>query len=230
MRRIAGLIPVLVALSVVSPASAAFPGSVGRIAFDDGSNVFTAQPNGARLVQLTADGDSHNPRWSPDGRRIAFDRGGFIYVMSASGGNVHRATLLGNSYQPAWSADGKRLAFVHIPVGKPGDIWTVPASGGSARRGTFDPSSSCGDSHPVWSPAGGIIAFDQQPGTWVGGGACQSGDFRRVVVLRLADRTRYPIEQAWDPDFTADGKGLFFTSRQEPEGFTGADNLYASDL
>ncbi|MBX3474679.1 MAG: PD40 domain-containing protein [Planctomycetes bacterium] len=53
--------------------------------------------------------------------------------------------------QPALSPDGKTLAFVYD-----GDIWSVPATGGEARRLTITVDN---DGDPVFSPDGQWIAF-----------------------------------------------------------------------
>ncbi|MDE6826400.1 MAG: PDZ domain-containing protein [Paramuribaculum sp.] len=52
---------------------------------------------------------------------------------------------------PAISPDGKTVAFSYK-----GDIYTVPATGGTARQLTTNPAF---DSRPVWSPDGSKIAF-----------------------------------------------------------------------
>ncbi|MCL4729456.1 MAG: PD40 domain-containing protein, partial [Planctomycetes bacterium] len=53
--------------------------------------------------------------------------------------------------QPALSPDGKTLAFVHD-----GDIWSVPAAGGEARRLTITVDN---DGDPMFSPDGRHLAF-----------------------------------------------------------------------
>ena len=61
-----------------------------------------------RRERLTSgNGDSEDPRWSPDGRHIVFasNRGGSydIYTMRADGSHVRRLTRGGDSYTPDWS-------------------------------------------------------------------------------------------------------------------------------
>ena len=49
------------------------------------------------------------------------------------------------------SPDGKQIAFTYM-----GDVWTVPAQGGAAKRITSLPSY---ESNPIWSPDSKKIAF-----------------------------------------------------------------------
>ncbi|HYY08613.1 MAG TPA: hypothetical protein VFA25_08420, partial [Actinomycetota bacterium] len=123
----------LVCLAVAAPiARAAFPGSPGLLVFSSSGNIYTIAADGSPpLSQLTFDGQSDHPRWSPDGTKIAFDRAGDIYVMAANGQNQRRLTTFGSSSEPAWAPSGKRLVFVHRPnVENGGDLWVVTMSGG----------------------------------------------------------------------------------------------------
>jgi Tol biopolymer transport system component len=121
---------------------------------------------------LTTDpGYEAEPTFSPDGRTIAYvaDReGNFeIYLQQISGGPAinltHNAAA---DVQPAFSPDGREIAFVsdragtseifHAAPGLPrvgGDIWVMPALGGTARRvvenGYF----------PSWTPDGSAILY-----------------------------------------------------------------------
>ncbi len=75
------------------------------------------------VTQLTSDGRSRDPAWSPDGGRIAFARQGMgeqppvdIYFMNADGSNVVRRTTGKPFHSPTWSPDGLSIAVA-------GDWW-----------------------------------------------------------------------------------------------------------
>jgi hypothetical protein len=215
--------------TLATPASAVFPGQPGILLFSSGGNIFTIAADGSPpLSQLTFDGDSHHPRWSAAGDRIAFDRGGDIYVMTATGRDVRRLTTMGGSSEPAWAPGGKRLVFVRrSSVWAAGDLWVVPIGGGQPSRLTYQNSISCEIGHPSWSPLGGRIAYEWERRTESGG--CTT---TRVVVMRIDPRARTVIPLASEPDFTADGGGVFFASAWDPEGnfFWPGDQLSWSNL
>ena len=97
----------------------------------------------------------------------------------------------------ALSPDGTTLAFCWA-----GDIWTVPVTGGQARRLTVHPAD---DTHPVWSPDGKLLAFasDRHGAADVFVMNPDGTDRRR---LTFSDRDEIPT------DFGPDGRWVYFHS------------------
>src|SRR6266849_11186193 len=92
---------VLVALllSVAPPAHATFPGKNGRIAFRQDGEIFTMNPDGSdiqQLTHLTPDGSADWASWSADGKQIVFNESlppdGIpeLWLMNADGSNQRR--------------------------------------------------------------------------------------------------------------------------------------------
>jgi len=78
-----------------------------RVLFIGGSQVYTVNPDGTDLTQLThyaaSYGTYSGPKYSPDGTKIVFERGGAIYVMNSDGTN--QLNISNNSSfdaQPDW--------------------------------------------------------------------------------------------------------------------------------
>ena len=101
--------------------------------------------------------------------------------------------------EPTLSPDGSEIALCYA-----GDIWIVPATGGTARRITSHPSF---DEHPIFSPDATQLAF-----------ASQRTDGGNIYVISLASgstpmRLTYhggsTPPSCWSPD----GAWLYFTSR-----------------
>src|SRR3954453_5788526 len=93
VRRLLPAFLVALAASLTSaPAHAAFPGANGRIVYDGGHDVFTANPDGSDKRKLTTGGGTFEPTFDAQGQRIAFGRGGFIWVMNADGSGQRNVT------------------------------------------------------------------------------------------------------------------------------------------
>ncbi len=99
--------------------------------------------------------------------------------------------------EPALSPDGSEIAFV-----SGGDIWTVPAAGGTARLLVSHPAN---DSRPVYAPDGRSLAFvstrSGAPDVYVL--SFETGALRRLTFDDAAE----------DLDgFSRDGRWLYFSS------------------
>ena len=80
-----------------------------KIIFIGGSQVYTVNPDGTNLTQLThyaaSYGTYSGPKYSPDGTQIVFERGGAIYVMNSDG--TDQINISNNSSfdsQPDWQS------------------------------------------------------------------------------------------------------------------------------
>lgn len=130
-------------------------------------------------------------------------RKSFIAVVSAL-----LLTCSVNAITPLWlrdvqiSPDGSVIAFCYK-----GDIWTVPATGGSATRLT---SGEWYDSNPVWSPDGTKIAFASRRN---GGNDIYVMPSRGGSATRLTFNSAGEIPSAFTPD---GGSVLFSASIQDP--------------
>ncbi len=103
-------------LPAATAAPAAYHGSAeGLIAFVRGGNVFTIRPDGTGPRQLTTDGHSGGPRWSPDGARLAYVDRGNVWIMNANGSRKTQVASAAPAFtdaRPSWSPNGRYLAFV----------------------------------------------------------------------------------------------------------------------
>ena len=117
--------------------------------------------------------------------------------------------LSASAEAPLWmrdvaiAPDGKNIAFTYK-----GDIFTVPVSGGTARRLTSDPGY---EQMPIWSPDGKTIVFASD----------RYGNFDLFAVptdgggqwRRLTFNSASELPEA----FTPDGKSVYFSaSIQDP--------------
>ena len=166
----------LVALSLSGSAvpvrAGAYPGANGKIAYIAGDDVFTVNPDGTDVANLTqTDGlDVEHVAASPDGKRIAFTVGSptvlddsGIYVIDM-GATSLRDVLQGRHDDfiavgaPTWSPDGRRIAFeaYSYPAFK-NELFVIDSDGTDLEKLT---NCDCvSSSYPTWSPVGPEIAF-----------------------------------------------------------------------
>ena len=105
-----------------TPAHATFPGKNGRIAFILGPDVYTMNPDGSGVKQLTnlgPDAGAFWESWSPDGKQLVYNVFsppnfvGEIWLMDADGTNQHLVLKEDNFNDeiPSFTSDGRSLLF-----------------------------------------------------------------------------------------------------------------------
>ena len=156
---------VVICVTLVSPVSALHARAATSIVFDsssvDGFGVFSVQPDGSDLRQLTrgAGRISGEPAGSPDGSRIAFisERDSHMWTMDSDGGRQRPVALPpGKGRHPSWSPDGQRLAYTRIAGWFDQRVFTATPDG-REERDIFNRQTMA--IQPAWSPDGGAIAY-----------------------------------------------------------------------
>lgn len=151
------------------------------------------------------------PSWAPDSSALAFvsERSGNseIWLLQRSGAVTQLTDDAAEDSQPAWSPRGNTILFVSSRDHGPkldrsvfygytfgGDIWSVPAFGGTPRNLVSNANN------PSWSPDGERFAFDSSRGgarrIWT---AFADGTLDRVVSSDESDLAAH-IRPAWSPD------------------------------
>jgi Tol biopolymer transport system component len=154
-------------------ASATFPGNNGRIAFVQDGEIFTMEPDGSGLRQLThfgPDSSASWPAWSADGKQIVFNVSPppngkpELWMMSADGSN-QRLVLVEADYsenRPSFSPDGQVIVFGRCDLlaidPHTCSITTVKPDGTSLTQLTpFQLDTN--ERSPMFSPDGRRISF-----------------------------------------------------------------------
>ena len=214
----------------LQPASATFPGKNGKIAFSRNVGattrqiqyeIFTVNPDGSGLTQLTFTGlrvFNSEPRWSADGMKIVFvsnrvtaadaDGNYEIWTMNADGSGQTQLTFTPTPVfidGPAFSPDGSKIIFAsNQPPSTRINIWVMNADGSNQKRLTT--STTADDSTPVWSPDGLKIVFSRSM-TGLG----------QIWIMNAADGSN-PVDISnspgngdFTPEWSPDGRMIAFS-------------------
>ena len=100
---------------------------------------------------------------SPDNRNVLFESMGKLWTKPASGGAAKRLTSAADEMEghPSWSRDGKSIVYVAWTDKGLGEIRTINASGGNARKVTQQAGHYA---RPRFSPDGKTIVFEKAQG------------------------------------------------------------------
>ncbi len=220
------LVPVMAALAVLAiPAGAA--SGTESIAFESNrfgnSQIFTMNPDGSNVVQLTDDPSSATdtlPSISPNGHTVVYqsDVSGTdqIWAINGDGTNPRQLTTSpGSSVQPTFSPDGTKIAFDSNRFGN-FQLFVMNADG-SGQTQVMTTDGNVGGSS--WSPDGSQIAYnDDTNGT---------NELYTVAVgtglvtgpLTTATTDGANTNPHWSPDGS---KILFVSDRCNPGGLAQA--------
>jgi hypothetical protein len=187
--------------AVAGPASAAFPGINGKIAFERNGQITVKDPGDLTGgVALTNTGNNSDPAWSPDGLKLAFtsDRGTGtlqIWTMNADGTGQTQLTFeAGDASEPAWSPDGTRIAYA--VAGADSDVVVRDLTSGSRLVVAGGPADQ---DLPVFTADGSRVIFNDDS---VGG--------LSIVGTTGADRRQF-LSDAEQPDVSPDGSRIVVT-------------------
>ncbi len=167
--------------------------------------IFTVQPDGSGLRQLTPAGEfDRDPIWSPDGTRLLFGLESDVFVMNADGSERRRLVAgLPEAAGYRWSPDGRQIAFTQggfVDDEFVQDLWVVEADGSGSRRLARDAAA------PSWSPDSRRIAYE-------GGGQIRTINADGTGNARLTTQRFGAFQPAWSPEGS---RIAFVTTLDEP--------------
>jgi Tol biopolymer transport system component len=220
------LAPVIAAVLLIlaAPAKATSPGNNGRIAFvqgsGTGSDIFTMNPDGSAVKQLTSFGASGGQTccvaWSPDGKQLAFaaaasaSANAQLWIMDANGSSQHLLLNDPSAFdiEPSFSPDGGTVVF-----GRCGPIncavYHVRVDGSGLTAVThFNANRDIFDLWPAYSPDGTKIAFTSFN---------RNNGFLCAIYTVDADGSNFrlltpPRLTAFQPDWSPDGTKVAFST------------------
>ena len=201
-----------------TPAHATFPGKNGRIAFILGPDVYTMNPDGSDVKQLTNLGPEAGAfweSWSPDGKQIVFNvfsPPNFvaeIWLMNADGSNQHLVLKEDNfrDERPSFTPDEQSLLFSRCNVQiEECAIYQVALDGRGLTQLTKYELGIV-DLSPVLSPDGQMLVFN---------GNGHEGIFAALYTRSKGNSSLQQITAAEQgdqhPDWSPDGTKIAFST------------------
>jgi Tol biopolymer transport system component len=216
------ILAVMVAVTI--PAQATFPGKNGRIAFVFGPDIYTMNPDGNDVRQLTNLGNDNSASWeswSPDGKQIVFcefpvpDFNGQLWIMDADGKNQHLILAEHGitEERPTFSPDGRTIVFsrgydVLPDSGRPliVQLYSISTDGNRLTQITKHTTLGVHDFGPKFSPGGKTLFFQ----------ADQAGGILDAIYSISVNEDDSPQQitpaaiAGRRPDISPDGKTITF--------------------
>jgi Tol biopolymer transport system component len=216
------ILAMLVAVTI--PAHATFPGKNGRIAFVFGPDIYTMNPDGSDVRQLTNLGKDNSASWeswSADGKHIVFcefpapDFNGQLWIMDADGKNQHLVLAEHGitEERPSFSPDGRTVVFSRgydfLPdTGRPliVQLYSISTDGTRLTQITKHTTLGVHDFGPKFSPDGRtlILQIDQA------GGILDAIYSLEVDEHEIPEQITPAAISGRRPDISPDGKTIAF--------------------
>ncbi|MHB1224305.1 MAG: TolB family protein [Gemmatimonadaceae bacterium] len=198
-----------------------------------GFTIYVADANTGRIVKkLSSVGsDEHFDAlsfiasagtWSPDGERLAFvvqaQGDNEIDIFNQRSGDIERRIRVSGVdaiSDPAWSPDGTQLAFSGNAGGMV-DLYLMTLESGELRQLTRGRPAEL---QPAWSPDGRTIAFTTEAGPDTDESRLAFGEPRLATLDVASGQVRLMNTPGGgkqiNPQFSPDGRDLFFISDQD---------------
>lgn len=219
------------------PASAAFSGLNGRIAFvsdrDGNEEIYVMDADGTDQTRLTTDPNRDvHPSFSPDGRQLTFtsrrpsDLSDEVYVMDArdtdpqDGNGDNLTKLTGDpprNFMSVFSPDGSRIAFIRNEPNLGSDLidselWVMDADGTNQIRLT---DNTANEIRPAFSPDGEHIAFTRRDPTNPDPGKRRDDIYLINVDSKVETRLTSNAAADTTANFSPDGQKIAFNSTRD---------------
>jgi len=162
----------------------------------------------------TIEADTFEPKMirdvatSPDGKTLVFHALGHLWTRALPNGRPQRLTTdaTNGEYHPAFSADGRKLLYTTWNDAAQGAIVERDLASGQLRTLTARPGFYYA---PKYSPDGKHVVYARTSGSSLTGNL-NSGEAGIYVLPTAGGDARRLARSGGDPQFSADGKRVFF--------------------